>query len=91
VLAPPTDLDDLAALFAAAHCTVCNNSGPLHLSVAVGAPTLGLFLKMDPERWGYPEAPHRMVDLTPAAERGEPLDGRVAAATLEFATRRGAS
>jgi ADP-heptose:LPS heptosyltransferase len=63
-LAPPTNLDGLAALLAAAGCTVCNNSGPMHLSVAVGAPTLALFLKMDPERWGYTEAPHAVLDLT---------------------------
>ena len=63
-LAPPTDLDGLAALLAAAGCTVCNNSGPMHLSVAVGAPTLAFFLKMDPERWGYPFPPHDVLDLT---------------------------
>jgi len=63
-LAPPTDLDGLAALLAAAGCTVCNNSGPMHLSVAVGAPTLALFLKMDPERWGYRVPPHASLDLT---------------------------
>jgi ADP-heptose:LPS heptosyltransferase len=64
-LAPATDLDGLAALLAAAGCTVTNNSGPMHLSVAVGAPTLALFLKMDPERWGYREPPHAVLDLTP--------------------------
>jgi len=63
-LAPPTDLDALAALLAAAGCTVTNNSGPMHLSVAVGAPTLAFFLKMDPERWGYREPPHAVLDLT---------------------------
>jgi ADP-heptose:LPS heptosyltransferase len=63
-LAPPTNLDELAALLAAAGCTVCNNSGPMHLSVAVGAPTLALFLKMDPERWGYRFPPHDVLDLT---------------------------
>ena len=63
-LAPPTDLDGLAALLAAARCTVCNNSGPMHLSVAAGAPTLALFLKMDPERWGYRDPPHAVLDLT---------------------------
>ena len=67
-LAPPTDLDELAALLAAAGCTVCNNSGPMHLSVAVGSPTLALFLKMDPERWGYREPPHAVVDLTPVID-----------------------
>ena len=67
-LAPRTDLDGLAALLAAAGCTVSNNSGPMHLSVAVGAPTLGLFLKMDPERWGYREPPHAVLDLTPVID-----------------------
>jgi heptosyltransferase-3 len=84
-LAPATDLDALAALMAAAGCTVCNNSGPLHLSVAVGAPTLGLFLKMDPTRWGYPFAPHQMLDLTEAAQRGESLEPVVAEASASFA------
>jgi len=64
-LAPATDLDGLAALLGAAGCTVTNNSGPMHLSIAVGAPTLALFLKMDPERWGYSAAPHAVLDLTP--------------------------
>jgi ADP-heptose:LPS heptosyltransferase len=63
-LAPATDLDALAALLGAAGCTVTNNSGPMHLSVAVGAPTLALFLKMDPERWGYRFPPHDVLDLT---------------------------
>jgi heptosyltransferase III len=85
LLAPATDLDALAALLAAAGCTVCNNSGPLHLSVAVGAPTLGLFLKMDPARWGYAFAPHRMLDLTEAVERGAPLESVVAEACTSFA------
>ncbi len=67
-LAPPTDLDGLAALLAAAGCTVTNNSGPMHLSVAAGAPTLALFLKMDPERWGYRQPPHAVLDLTPTID-----------------------
>jgi len=72
-LAPPTDLDQLAALLAAAGCTVTNNSGPMHLSVAVGAPTLALFLKMDPERWGYLDAPHAVLDLTTVID--DPVQG----------------
>ncbi len=64
LLAPPTDLDELAALMELAQMSVCNNSGPMHLSVAVGTPTLGLFVKMDLTRWGHPNPPHRMLDLT---------------------------
>jgi ADP-heptose:LPS heptosyltransferase len=66
VLAPATTLDELAQLMRGAQLTLCNNTGPMHLSVAVGTLTVGLFLKMDPERWGH-GPPHRMVDLTPCA------------------------
>lgn len=69
-LAPPTGIDELAALMAACRLTVCNNTGPMHLSVAVGAPTLAFFLRIDVERWGHPWPPHRMVDLTPVVETG---------------------
>lgn len=86
-LAPPTDLDGLAALLAAAGCTVCNNSGPMHLSVAVGAPTLALFLKMDPERWGYPDAPHAVLDLTGVIEDPPGAEERVETAVCAFARR----
>jgi ADP-heptose:LPS heptosyltransferase len=64
LLAPPTDLDELAAVMELAQMSVCNNSGPMHLSIAVGTPTLGLFVKMDVARWGHPNPPHRMLDLT---------------------------
>jgi lipopolysaccharide heptosyltransferase III len=80
-LAPPTDLDELAALMGACGLTVTNNTGPMHLSVAVGAPTLAFFLRMDVERWGHPSPPHRMVDLTPLA--GD--EARLAAAAAEHA------
>ena len=66
-LAPPTDVDELAALMAGARLVLCNNTGPMHLAVAVGAPTLALFLHIELERWGHAFAPHRMLDLTPFA------------------------
>ncbi len=84
-LAPPTNIDELAALMRAAGLTVCNNTGPMHLSVAVGAPTLGLFLHMDMERWGHPAPPHRMVDLTPLAQASEGLAARVYEEVRSFA------
>lgn len=62
--APPTSLDELAALMAAAKVVVCNNTGPMHLSVAVGARTVALFWNMPVEQWGHPRAPHVMLDLT---------------------------
>lgn len=85
VLAPATDLDDLAALMAAAQLTVCNNTGPMHLSVAVGAPTLGLFFRVPMERWGHFAPPHRMVDLTPVVDGHGDLGGRVADEVARFA------
>ena len=81
-LAPPTNLDELAALLAAARCSVTNNSGPMHLSVAVGAPTLALFLKMDPERWSYRFPPHGVLDLTSVIG-----DDRRAAKAVDLAVR----
>jgi len=76
VVAPPTDLDELAALMAKAELTVCNNTGPMHLSVAVGTKTIGLFLHMPVERWGH-GPPHVMVDLTPDAGSTEKMVARV--------------
>jgi len=64
VVAPPTSLDELAALMARSTVVVCNNTGPMHLSVAVGAKTVALFWKMPVERWGHPVPPHQMLDLT---------------------------
>jgi ADP-heptose:LPS heptosyltransferase len=84
-MAPPTNLDELAALMRAAGLTVTNNTGPMHLSVAVGAPTLGLFLRMDMERWGHAYPPHRMVDLTPTVEAGSGLEERVFEEVRAFA------
>ena len=67
-LSPPTSIDQLAALMRRARLTVCNNTGPMHLSVAIGTPTLALFLRMEVERWGHPFPPHRMLDLTGAPD-----------------------
>lgn len=68
LLAPPTTLDELAALIAHCRLMITNNTGPMHLSVAVGTPTFQLFRLMDPERWGHPAKPHRMVELTVECE-----------------------
>ncbi len=65
-LAPATTLDELAYLMKRSVRVVCNNTGPMHLSVAVGAKTLALFYRMPLERWGHSQSPHVMLDLTPA-------------------------
>jgi len=53
-LAPPTDLDGLAALFRSAALVVTNDTGPMHLAVACGAPVLALQLSVDAARWIHP-------------------------------------
>jgi heptosyltransferase-3 len=62
-LAPSTSLDELAALMRTAGTVVCNNTGPMHLSVACGAATLAFFVGVDPRRWGYSDPRHAMVEL----------------------------
>jgi heptosyltransferase III len=84
VLAPPTNLDELAALMKAAKLTVCNNTGPMHLSVAVGTPTLALFLKMEVARWSHAYAPHRLVDLTATAANPEAMAALAAGTTSKM-------
>jgi ADP-heptose:LPS heptosyltransferase len=84
VLAPATSLDDLAALMRSGGLTVCNNTGPMHLSVAVGCPTLALFLNMPIGRWGYREVPHRAVDLTSFAGMGDRMSEEVVKVVQEM-------
>ncbi len=42
-LAPPTSLNQLAALCKRLSALVSNDSGPMHISAAVGTPTLGIY------------------------------------------------
>jgi ADP-heptose:LPS heptosyltransferase len=65
-LAPPTDLEALAALMRRARLVVTNNSGPMHLAVAVGATTVGVFFRGDSARWG-----HALPAFAAAEVRGE--------------------
>jgi heptosyltransferase-2 len=54
-LVPGLGLGAYAAVLAGARKVVANDSGPLHLAVAVGAPALGIFGVTDPRRtrpWG---------------------------------------
>jgi heptosyltransferase-3 len=52
-LAPATDLALLAGIMRSARLVVTNNSGPMHLAAAVGAPTVGVFFSGDSARWGH--------------------------------------
>jgi ADP-heptose:LPS heptosyltransferase len=46
----PTDIGKLAATIAGANLMLCTNSGPMHLSVAVGTYTIALFGPSDPKK-----------------------------------------
>jgi heptosyltransferase III len=52
--APPTNLAQLAAIFRRAAIVVTNDTGPMHLAVACGAPVLALLHAPEGERWGHP-------------------------------------
>jgi ADP-heptose:LPS heptosyltransferase len=52
----------LCALIESADLTITNNTGPMHISAAVGTPVVALFaLTNPPEQWGPWRVPHRML------------------------------
>lgn len=75
ILAPPTNLEALASLMRRCAVVVTNDTGPMHLAVAAGAPTIALFRGGDPSRWGHQHPPHLMI-----ATDGRPQNEVVAAA-----------
>lgn len=61
-LAGRTSLGTLAALLEAADLYVGNDTGPAHLSEAVGTPTVRIYGSTDPARWGpLDRIRHRVV------------------------------
>ncbi len=62
ILAPPTALLELASLMAASELVVTCDTGPMHIAVAVGTPTCGIFVTTPPERFGYATEPHICLD-----------------------------
>ncbi len=65
-LAPDTDLHHLAALVAVSDLFISGDTGPLHLSVAVGTPTIGLYGATRPGDSG----PYGQIALQKAHESG---------------------
>jgi ADP-heptose:LPS heptosyltransferase len=62
VLAGRTDLDDLAALVAAADLLVSGDTGVAHLASAYATPSVVLFGPTPPSRWGPPQSgPHTAI------------------------------
>tara|TARA_R110002073_G_scaffold256799_6_gene419375 strand:+ start:6783 stop:7829 length:1047 start_codon:yes stop_codon:yes gene_type:complete len=66
VLAPHTDLHHLAALISHADLFISGDTGPLHIAVAVGTPTIGLYGATRPGDSG----PYGQVAIQKAYERG---------------------
>jgi ADP-heptose:LPS heptosyltransferase len=88
-LLPATDLEGLAAAFRAASLVLINDTGPMHLAVAVGAPTLAVFLGDDADRWASPQANASAIRLAGIPQ----ADGvaRVIEAADELLGRQGGS
>ena len=87
-LAPATTLDQLASVLRGARLVVTNDTGPMHLAVACGAPVLAVFLDAAGLRWAHPgarfaglvapddgaalAAAERLLDSEPAAAEPPP-------------------
>lgn len=75
VAAPPTNLEELAAVMRRCSAVIANDTGQMHLAVACGVPTLALFRGAEPRRWGHAAPPHAVV----------PTDGLEEARVIELA------
>jgi lipopolysaccharide heptosyltransferase II len=65
-LAGALSFDQLGALLQRASLFVGNDTGAMHLAVAVGTPTVGIFGPSDPRQYGPYGSPHRAVWNPPA-------------------------
>lgn len=65
VVAPELPLRPFAAAVASARAVLTADTGPMHLCVAVGTPTVELFSHTEPWRFGYGAVPGHRVLETP--------------------------
>jgi len=68
IVAPPSDLDELAALMRRCDVVVANDTGPMHLCVACGTHCVALFRSADPIRWGHAELGQDVLVFEEGAE-----------------------
>ncbi|RME22736.1 MAG: lipopolysaccharide heptosyltransferase family protein [Deltaproteobacteria bacterium] len=54
IVAPPTGVADLAGILRNLALFVSNDTGPMHLAVAVKTPTVAVFTRDEATRWGHP-------------------------------------
>lgn len=63
ILAPPTTIREMGALLSLCNLVVANDSGPMHISTAVGTPTLAIHGPTDPKLQGPYGGKHESVRL----------------------------
>jgi len=86
ILAPPTDLDDLLALLRRSALLVAGDTGPLHLAVALGIPTVAVFGPTSPDRNGpYGAPPGRVLRARDGRVESVVPEAALAAATAALA------
>jgi ADP-heptose:LPS heptosyltransferase len=86
VLAGRTSLTELAALVAAARIVISGDTGIAHLASAYSTPSVVLFGRMPPARWGPPQRPwhHSLWRPTPEPINPDGIDTRVNAGLLRL-------
>lgn len=60
-VADPLPLREFAATMRGCAIVVTSDTGPMHLAVAVGVPTVQIFSASEPERYGYAHLPEHVV------------------------------
>lgn len=79
-------LPETAALLARCRCLVSSDTGPLHLSTAVGTPVIGLFGSTDPKRTGPVGRGHQVIrkalDCVPCEEKSCPYGSTACMAAI---------
>ena len=68
IIAPDTNLLELGYLMSQARFVIACDTGPMHLAVAAGTPTCGLFIATDVKRFGYTTPPHIAINFTEQPE-----------------------
>lgn len=86
-----TDVDNMGAVMQLCDTVICNDTGPMHLAVAVGTPTVGIFGPTSARTSGPYGPKHRAVQshiyCGPCAKSGGPMDGCGAACVQRITVR----
>ena len=88
VLAGRTDVEEMAALVAAARLVVCGDTGTAHLASAFLTPSVVLFGPVSPAAWGPPPGRPQHVAVEEGAGSGDPWGDRPDPALLRITVPR---